>query len=487
MGQLKEGAAPSTPHPMEPPPCALTNRTTHLLLVLACAGLAILSGGCAGPGGMAEPETQYALAPISPQIFTPSPVPSTPVPSPTPSAGPRVALGIDVLAEQNFSILHGQRVGLLTHPPGVNDEGVSTIDILRRAPGVKLVALFAPEHGIDGKVPAGEDFPITKYKDTGLMVYPLFGKTRTPPAEWLKNIDVMVIDLQDLGTRSYTFISCLRLTMEACFEQNKTVVVLDRPNPLGGLKVGGPILEEKWMSYEGEYPIPYVFGLTIGELARIAKDTPGWLDPGNDNIRKRGKLIIVPMRGWRRSMVWADTGLKWIPTSPNIPSVGAAFGYSLTGLGRPIEKVGQFAFGVGTPYPFRLLNYPGHKPAELAATMNGLGLAGLHFDERNYRDGNGDHSGVYVNITNWNAVDPTKLAFEMMKLDAAWAPGGNPYARLTSSSDERSFNILVGTASWLQELRVRGGKANLEGYFKIWDAQDAAFQQWTRQWWLYPE
>jgi uncharacterized protein YbbC (DUF1343 family) len=397
----------------------------------------------------------------------------------------RVYLGIDVEAERGFSDLRGLRVGLLTHPPGVNRDGVSTIDILRRAPGVKLVALFAPEHGIDGKVSASVDFPITTYKDTGLTVYPLFGNTKSAPAEWLKNIDVMVVDLQDLGTRSYTFISCLRLTMEACFEQNKTVVVLDRPNPLGGLKVGGPILEEKWMSYVGEYRIPYVFGLTIGELAQIAKDTPGWLDPGNDNVRKRGKLIVVPMRGWRRSMVWTDTGLKWIPTSPNIPSVGAAFGYSLTGLARPIEKVGLFAFGVGTPYPFRLLNYPGRKPAELAATMNRLGLGGLHFDERDYRDEKGDHSGVYVNITNWNAVDPTKLAFEMMKLDAAWAPGGNPYAKLSDKDYQRSFEIYVGSSSWWQELRARGGNADVEGYFKTWDAQDAAFQKWSQQWWLY--
>jgi uncharacterized protein YbbC (DUF1343 family) len=272
--------------------------------------------------------------------------------------------------------------------------------------------------------------------------------------------------------------------MEACFEQDKTVVVLDRPNPLGGLKVGGPILEEKWISYIGEYKIPYVFGLTIGELAQITKDTPGWLDPDNDKVRKRGKLIVVPMRGWRRSMVWTDTGLKWIPTSPNIPSASAAFGYSLTGIGKPIDKVGLFAFGVGTPYPFRLLNYPGRKPAELAATMNGLGLTGLHFDERDYRDGKGDHSGEYVNITNWNAVDPTKLGFEMMKLDAAWAPGGNPYAKL-NSADQRTFQITVGSSAWWQELRVRGGKAGVEAYFKMWDAQDADFQRWSRQWWLY--
>ena len=422
-----------------------------------------------------------------PLIYTPRPVTPqlSPLPLPKPVVGGRVYLGIDVEAERKFADLQGMRVGLLTHPAGVNRDGVSTIDILRRAPGVKLVALFAPEHGIDGKVPAGVEFPVTIDKKTGLTIYPLFGKTRNAPAEWLKNIDVMVVDLQDLGSRSYTFISCLRLTMEACFEQGKKVVVLDRPNPLGGLKVGGPILEEKWMSYIGEYKMPYVFGLTIGELARIAKDTPGWLDPDNDRVRQRGKLIVVPMRGWRRSMVWADTGLKWIPTSPNIPTADAAFGYSLTGIGKPIDKIGLFEFGVGSAFPFRLLNYPGRKPAELAATMNNLGLTGLHFDERTYRDPKGDHSGVYINITNWNAVDPTKLGFEMMKLDAAWAPRSNPYAKL-SSADERTFEITIGSTSWLQEMRVHGSRANVDAFFKGWDVQDADFQRWTQQWWMYP-
>ena len=186
-------------------------------------------------------------------------------------------------------------------------------------------------------------------------------------------------------------------------------------------------------------------------------------------------------------MVWADTGLKWIPTSPYIPTAEAAFGYSLTGIGKPIDKVGFFEFGVGSAYPFRLLNYPGRKPAELAATMNALGLKGLHFDQRDYVDEKKTtHSGVYVSITNWNAVDPTRLGFEMMRLDAAWAPGGkNPYAK--KGIDENQFEHIIGSTEWLQELKVRGGKANVDYFFKKWDAADAAFQKWTQQWWKYPE
>ena len=204
--------------------------------------------------------------------------------TPAPARNERVLLGIDVLAAEHFSILQGKRVGLLTHPPGVNAAGVSTIDVLRAAPGVRLVALYAPEHGLYGDVTAGDEMPeaANGQADGPARLHdftkPRDGDYRKPSPDMLRDIDVMVVDLQDLGTRSYTFISCLLCTMEACFEQNKTVVVLDRPNPLGGLKVGGPIIEDKWMSYVGAYRVPYVFGLTIGELARIAKDNPNLLN-----------------------------------------------------------------------------------------------------------------------------------------------------------------------------------------------------------------
>ena len=171
----------------------------------------------------------------------------------------------------------------------------------------------------------------------------------------LVGLDALIIDLQDVGVRSYTYVSCMRYAMEACFENGVEVVILDRPNPLGGLKVDGPPLDREWRSYVGAFHVPYVHGLTIAELARIAKNTPGWMETP-EQIRKNGKLTVIPMRGWRRNMLWTKTGLRWVPTSPYIPDLSAVLGYAMTGLG---AQEGGFSHGIGTPYPFRLLRYKG--------------------------------------------------------------------------------------------------------------------------------
>jgi uncharacterized protein YbbC (DUF1343 family) len=229
-------------------------------------------------------------------------------------------LGIDVLEADGFALLRGKRVGLLTHPAGVNRQGRSTVDVMRTTPFVNLVALFGPEHGIYGDEKA--NVPVDDKIDprTGLPVYSLYGKFRTPTAKMLANIDVLVVDLQDIGTRSYTYVSCMKYAMRACFKAGKEFVVLDRPNPLGGIKVDGPPLDADWMSYVGEFRVPYVHGLTIGELARMCKHAPGVLGV-DDAVRQSGKLTVVPMRGWNRAMRWSETGLKWVPTSPPLSDI----------------------------------------------------------------------------------------------------------------------------------------------------------------------
>src|SRR5438552_13127449 len=222
----------------------------------------------------------------------------------------QVQLGSEVLAANGFKELQGKRVGLITNPSGVSRNGESTIDLLRRAPGVKLVALFGPEHGVYGDVNAGEWVAERTDQRTGLPVHSLYGATRKPTPAMLKGLDALVYDLQDTGVRSYTFISTMGLAMEACAQAGVEFIVLDRPNPLGGERVEGPMLEDRFRSFVGQWNIPYAYGMTCGELARMINGE-GW-------IKSPCKLTVVRMIGWRRPMVWRDTGLAWAPTSPNV-------------------------------------------------------------------------------------------------------------------------------------------------------------------------
>ena len=211
-------------------------------------------------------------------------------------AGAAVQLGIDVLQQEDFAPLQGHRVGLVTNQTGVNSQGVKTRVILAHAHGVKLVALFTPEHGLDGTEGAGRYVSSRRDPVTGLMAYSLYGPTRKPTPQMLDGIDTLVYDMQDIGCRSYTYISTLAKCMEAAGEKGITVVVLDRPNPLGGVRVEGPGMEDRWKSFIGQLPVPYVHGMTAGELARMA-DGLGWVQP-------RCHLTVIPMkRSWSRQML----------------------------------------------------------------------------------------------------------------------------------------------------------------------------------------
>lgn len=395
------------------------------------------------------------------------------------AATPRIQLGIDVLEGEGFRILVGQRVGLLTHPAGVNGRGESTIDVLRRAPNVRLVALFGPEHGIYGDEKA--NVPVEDRIDphTRLPVFSLYGKFRTPTPAMLERIDTMVVDLQDIGVRSYTYVSCLKNVMEACFKAGKHVVILDRPNPLGGQKVDGPMLEDRWKSYVGAYPVPYVHGLTIGELARMAKNEPGILDL-SDTERQNGHLTIVPMRGWRREMLWSDTGLPWIPTSPAIPDLSAVLGYPMTGLG---TQLGSFTHGYGTIYPFRLLQFPGKSPEEIARTLNARRISGLEFQVLQFTERGEPRRGVYVVVTNYAALRPTEISFHMMQLACQWE-NGNPFTAAPQSQQDL-YNKHVGSSAWWDALVRDGAQVDLAGFLRQWRADAIRFQRESTRWYLY--
>jgi len=387
------------------------------------------------------------------------------------AAAPSTVLpGIDVLARQRFRPLWNKRVGLLTHPAGVNRAGQSTVNVLQRAAEVRLVALFGPEHGIYGNEKA--NVPVDDKIDprTGLPVFSLYGKFRRPTAAMLDLIDTIVIDLQDIGSRSYTYVSCMRYVIEEAFKARKEVIVLDRPNPLGGLKTDGPPLEEQWMSYVGAFRVPYVHGLTIGELANYAHKASGVLQI-DSKIRRQGQLSVIPMQGWRRHMLWTDTGLRWIPTSPAIPDLSAAAGYPMTGLG---TQLGAFTHGYGTRYPFRLLQFPGIAPETIAANLTARRIAGVGFKILSFRHRNQTRRGCYVEITDWQALQPTELSLHMMALACQWSDR-NPFSS-ASSAQQGLFLKHLGDSTVLEALQNNGPAIPIDRFLNQWKAYNQAYR-----------
>jgi uncharacterized protein YbbC (DUF1343 family) len=421
-------------------------------------------------------------------IYTPPPLLSNASPIPAKAA---VMLGIDVLEADGFAAVKGKRIGLLTHPAGVNRNGVSTIDVLRRAPGVQLVALYGVEHGIYNELPAERTYPDHRDPRTGLMVYSLYnGKSREASAAQLKSIDALVVDLQDIGSRSYTFVSAMKLAMAACFKNGKEIIILDRPNPLGGLKADGPILDRQWMSYVGSFCVPYVHGLTIGELARMAKALPAPLGVEvPDAVRMKGKLTVIPMRGWTRSMRWPETGLTWIPTSPMMPDFSAIQGYPMVGLGTyvsPEEKFDiGFDHGVGKSYPFRGLSHQSFRNMDaLEKELRGLNLPGLQFKRVSAPDKDGKPAtGIYVIISDYDAWRPTELNFYLMKL-ACRLGGKNPFAP-APGRQFRGFLRHMGSEEFLRALQRDGANIDLEPWLRRWREQAAAAHQASQKYWLY--
>ena len=261
-----------------------------------------------------------------------------------------VELGIDVLQKNNFDLLRGKRVGLVTNQTGVNSAGVKTRLILKHH--VDLVALYTPEHGLDGAEKAGVEVRSRRDPLTGLTAYSLYGDTRKPTPKMLSGIDVLVYDMQDIGCRSYTYISTMGKCLEACAEQGKEFVVLDRPNPLGGNRVEGQGIDPKWISFVGQFPVPYVHGMTVGELALMA-NSKGWMGP-------KANLQVVKMRDWNRSMTWPMTGLRWVPPSPNIPNEMTPNYYVITGVVG--ELAGGLDQGLFSPRAFQVLGAHWMKP-----------------------------------------------------------------------------------------------------------------------------
>lgn len=353
----------------------------------------------------------------------------------------RVITGIENLKESNFKILEGKKVGLITNPTGVDFKLKSTIDILYEAKNVNLVALFGPEHGVRGDYAAGDKIETYIDLQTNLPVYSLYGNTRKPTTEMLKGIDVLVYDIQDIGCRSYTYISTMGLAMESAAENNIEFVVLDRPNPLGGLKVEGNLVEDGYYSFVSQFKIPYVYGLTCGELAKMLNEER-MLNSG-----KKCRLIVVPMKNWKREMLFKETGLEWVLTSPHVPHEYSPQYYVSTGV---MGELGIVSEGIGYTLPFQVFAAEWINANVLAEKMNSLNLDGVIFRPITIKpyyggDVNKELHGVQIHILNSNKVNLMSLQFLFMQINNELYPDHNPF-KMAERAALNMFDKVTGTS-----------------------------------------
>ncbi|MCD8207938.1 MAG: DUF1343 domain-containing protein [Bacteroidales bacterium] len=398
------------------------------------------------------------------------------------SKRPAVHPGIEVLRDMDFAPLVGKRVGLVTNPSGVDRELRSTIDILHNAGTFELVALFGPEHGVRGDIYAGDKVSDSIDPKTGLPVRSLYGSTRKPTPEMLAGIDIMVYDIQDVGARSYTFISTLGLVMEACAELDIEVLVLDRPNPLGGLKVEGCCVEDGFHSFVSQYKIPYIYGLTVGELAMLINEEG--LNCGQQGNQKPAKcrLSVIPMEGWTRDMLYSDTGLPWIMPSPNIPTAQSAVNYSAAGI---CGEIGGFLnIGVGYTVPFGTFAAEWIDAEALKAELDSYDIPGTRFRTIYYKPFSGSSAGKLVQgveyfFTDYESAQITLTQFYVMQALAWLEP------------DKKAFEVTTGVGLFdkvcgTSHIRTAFSKTyRVSDIASYWEKDVAAFRSLSRKYWLY--
>lgn len=374
------------------------------------------------------------------------------------SASARVKTGIEVLRADGFRVLQGKRIGLLTNPTGVDAELNSTIDILHAAKGVDLAALFAPEHGVRGDIAAGASVANQKDARTGLRVYSLYGATKKPTREMLAGLDAMVYDIQDIGCRSYTFISTMGNTMEACANAGIEFIILDRPNPLGGNRIEGPMtVDADCRSFVSQYSIPYVYGLTAGELAL-------WIN--KTQLGGKCRLKVIKMEGWNRSMTFDRTGLPWVPTSPNIPTAETAMFYPATGI---MGELGSVSIGANFTMPFRVAVSETIDAQKLAVKLNDMAIPGVRFRPVYLQPGGKRQQGVQVYILDPAKANLTAIQFHILRalMTLGHKPFDVPAARLNMFdkvcgsktlrpilADSRAPIPTFDTSGWLSSVQL---------------------------------
>lgn len=389
----------------------------------------------------------------------------------------KVETGIDVLQKTNYSILKGKKIGIITNPTGVNRNLESTIDLLHATNAIDVKVLFSPEHGIRGDHAAGEKIATYTDQKTGIKVYSLYGKQRRPNAKMLKGLDAIVYDIQDIGVRSYTYISSMGLLMEACAENNVEFIVLDRPNPFGGNKIEGLLVEPKQISFVSQFPIPYVYGLTCGELASYLNEE-GLLKEG-----KKCKLRVIAMDGWNRNMSFQETGLPWVPTSPHIPNAMSAIYYAASGI---LGELYTISIGVGYTQPFELFGAEWINATDLSENLNRLDIPGVLFRPVHYKPyysvGKGQMlHGVQLHFTNIQKAPISLIQFYVMQECHNLYPTKNPF-EMCDHSRLNMFDKICGS----QEIRMRFTKSFLVSDIEeLWFSQTKLFKEKSEKYYLY--
>lgn len=377
----------------------------------------------------------------------------------------RVQLGSEVFINRHLGLVANKRVGIICNHTSRLSNGVHLVDTLLHL-GVNVTALFGPEHGIRGTASAGETIGRTTDAGTGLPVYSLYGKFKKPTPEMLADVDVLVFDIQDVGARFYTYLSTMAYAMEAAAEQGKSVIILDRPNPVNGVDVEGPLLDTAFRSFVGLFPIPPRHGMTLGELAKMIIGEK-WL-----GLSSTVALTVIPMEGWHRIMWYDDTGLPWIPPSPNMRTVSTAVVYPGTCLfeGTNVSE------GRGTDNPFEYIGAPWINADTIARRLNSLSPDGVRFEPLDFtpvadsvaaanpKYKNEPCHGVYVHVIDRSVYRPVSTALLMLStLREFYQPQFQFHAK--------TFDRLAGTSSVRTELESKGAYSPENGDEKFKEAR----------------
>jgi uncharacterized protein YbbC (DUF1343 family) len=378
----------------------------------------------------------------------------------------RIVLGDEVFLQSAWRDLHGRCVGVITNQTGVTSRLINIVDAIRRNSSICVRAIYSPEHGLRGDRPAGAYVPSYIDQRTGLPVFSLYGPQRHPTAQMMQGVDVLLFDIQDVGSRTYTYISTMAYAMEAAKEFGKEIWILDRPNPIGGTSVEGPVLDSRFKSFIGLYPIAMRHGMTVGELAQMF----------NDHFGIGAKLRVIKMVGWRRGMLWPDTGLQWVQTSPNIPEWSTTVVYPCTGL---IDNVGLNG-GIGTTKPFKYAGAVTVDAYRLANVLNQRNIPGVFFRAAYWSPMFGNRkdqeiSGVELEVYNPRVFPAVLTALELITAVRDISPQ-------TLQIHEKALAIDWGTDSVAAGLRAGLGADQI---MQQWQGQLQLFVSLRRKYLLY--